>query len=146
MKAAIVKAAGSGATVALGLVLIVYLVADAASGPLLVTQPGTDSIEVIALGSVVAFTVLGGVVGLGLALFVNRRNWPTSTFIAVCVAALLLYGVVPFVAAEQTSTAIWLNAMHLAAAAPIIGLLARSLQDERSQPVITTTEPQRTTA
>ena len=67
-------------------------------------------------------------------------------FVAVCVAALALYGVVPFTAAEQTSTAIWLNAMHLAAAAPIISLLARSLADERNQPASTTTEPQRTTA
>jgi len=146
MKAGIAKAAGFGATVAVGLVLILYLVADAASGPLLVTQPGSDNIEEVALGTVVAFTVLGGVVGLGVALVVNRCNWPPWTFVAVCVAAFLLYGIVPFIAAEQISTAIWLNAMHLAAAAPIIGLLARSLADARNQPAITTTEPQRTTA
>ena len=146
MKAAIAKAAGLGTTAALVLVVITYLIADAASGPLLVTQPGSDSPEEIALGAVVAFTVLGGVVGLVLALVVNRRGWPPSTFIALCAAALLLYGVVPFAAAEQTSTAIWLNAMHVAAAAPIIGLLARSLADERNQPAITTNEAQRTTA
>ena len=146
MKAALAKAAGFGTAVALGLVLIVYLVADAASGPLLVTQPGSDDITEIALGAVVAFTVLGGAVGLGLALVVNRRSWPPSTFIAVCIAALALYAIVPFTAAEQTSTAIWLNAMHLAAAAPIIGLLARSLADERNQPAPSITEPQRTTA
>ena len=146
MKAALVKAAASGTAIALGLVLIVYLVADAVSGPLLVTQPGSDEITEIALGTVVAFTVLGGVVGLGLALVVNRRSWPPSTFVAVCIAALALYAIVPFIAAEQTSTAIWLNAMHLAAAAPIIGLLARSLADERNQPALSTTQPQRTTA
>lgn len=146
MKAALVKAAGFGTAIALGLVLIVYVVADAVSGPLLVTQPGSDDITEIALGAVVAFTVLGGAVGLGLALVVNWRSWPPSTFIAVCIAALALYAIVPFTAAEQTSTAIWLNAMHLAAAAPIIGLLARSLADERNQPAITTNQPQRTTA
>ena len=146
MNAALVKAAGFGTAIALGLVLIVYVVADAVSGPLLVTQPGSDDITEIALGAVVAFTVLGGAVGLGLALVVNRRSWPPSTFIAVCIAALALYAIVPFTAAEQTSTAIWLNAMHLAAAAPIIGLLARSLADERNQPAMTTTQPQRTTA
>ena len=146
MKAALVKAAGFGTAIALGLVLIVYLVADAVSGPLLVTQPGSDEITEIALGTVVAFTVLGGAVGLGLALVVNRRSWPPSTFVAVCIAALALYAIVPFIAAEQTSTAIWLNAMHLAAAAPIIGLLARSLADERIQPALSTTERQRTTA
>ena len=146
MKAALVKAAGFGTAIALGLVLIVYLVADAVSGPLLVTQPSSDEITEIALGAVVAFTVLGGAVGLGLALVVNRRGWPPSTFIAVCIAALALYAIVPFTAAEQTSTAIWLNAMHLAAAAPIISLLARSLTDERNQPALSTTQPQRTTA
>ncbi len=146
MHTAIAKAAGIGTTVALGLVVIVYLVADAASGPLLVTQPGSDDITEIALGAVVTFTVLGGAVGLGLALVVNRRSWPPSTFIAVCAGALGLYAIMPFTAAEQTSTAIWLNAMHLAAAAPIIGSLARSLSDQGNQPVITTTEPQRTTA
>ena len=146
MKAALVKAAGFGTAIALGLVLIVYVVADAVSGPLLVTQPSSDEITEIALGAVVAFTVLGGAVGLGLALVVNRRGWPPSTFIAVCIAALALYAIVPFTAAEQTSTAIWLNAMHLAAAAPIISLLARSLTDERNQPALSTTQPQRTTA
>ena len=146
MNAALVKAAGFGTAIALGLALIVFVVADAASGPLLVTQPGSDDITEIALGTVVAFTVLGGAVGLGLALVVNRRSWPPSTFVAVCIAALALYAIVPFIAAEQTSTAIWLNAMHLAAAAPIIGLLARSLADERNQPALSTTQPQRTTA
>ena len=110
MKAAIAKAARFGTTVALGLVLTTYLVADAASGPLLITQPGSDNAEEVALGAVLAFTVLGGAVGLGLALVVNRRRWPPSTFIAVCAAALALYGIVPFPVAEQTSTAIWLNA------------------------------------
>ena len=146
MKAAIAKAAGLGTTAALVLVVITYLIADAASGPLLVTQPGGDNAEEVAVGAVVAFTVLGGVVGLGLALVVSRRSWPASMFAAVCAAALLLYGVVPFTAAEQTSTAIWLNAMHVAAAVPIVGLLARSLADERNQPAITTNEAQRTTA
>lgn len=146
MKTTIVKAAGFGTAAALGLVLITYLIADAASGPLLVTQPGSDTVEKIALGAVVAFTVLGGAVGLGLALVVNRRSWAPSTFITVCVAALALYAIVPFTAAEQTSTAIWLNTMHVAAAAPIISLLARSLADERNQPALSITEPQRTTA
>ena len=146
MKATIAKAAGLGTTVALGLVLITYLIADAASGPLLITQPGGDSIEEVALGAVVMFTILGGTVGLGLALVVDRRSWPPSTFIAVCAGALALYAIVPFIAAEQASTAIWLNAMHVAAAAPIVGFLARSLADERNQPAISNTQPQRTTA
>ncbi|MDH4364794.1 MAG: hypothetical protein OEY70_12020 [Acidimicrobiia bacterium] len=80
-----------------------------------------------------------------MGLVVNRRCWPWLTFIAVCVAALALYAIVPFIAAEQTSTAIWVNAMHVAVATPIIRFLARSLAEERNEPRISTNEPQRST-
>lgn len=146
MKAPIARAGGLGTGIALGVVLVVYLIADAASGPLLVTQPGSDAADEVTLGAVLTFTVLGGVVGLGLALVVHRRRWSPSTFVAVCVAALVLYGIMPFVAAEQTSTAIWLNAMHLAAAVPIVGLLARSLADREQEPAISIPEAERATA
>ena len=53
--------------------------------------------------------------------------------------ALVMYGTVPFTAAEETTTAVWLNVMHVLAALPIVGLLARQLpvaraRTERRQP------------
>jgi len=129
MKSSIVKNGGMGISVALALVLVTYLVADAASGPLLVTQPGSDSPEAVPLAFALVFTLIGGAIGIGLAYVVNRFARPRITFVAVSLVALVLYGIMPFTAAEATSTAIWLNAMHVAAALPIVGLLARSLPE-----------------
>ena len=130
----------TGIAIAAVLVLVTYLLADAASGPLLVTQPGSDTPEEVPVAAVLVFTVLGGAIGIGLALVANRFRRPRTTFVNAAVVALLLYGIMPFAAAEATSTAIWLNAMHLAAAVPIIGLLARSLPAQRSDAAQVTTE------
>jgi len=132
MKSAIARQGGIGLIVALVLVAITYVAADAASGPLLVTQPGGDTPEAIPMGFALGFTVLGGAVGIGLAFLANRTGRPRITFVVVAAVALVLYGIMPFAAAEEASTAIWLNAMHLAAALPIVGLLARSLPDRRA--------------
>ncbi len=132
MNSAIAKQGGIGLIVALHVVAITYVAADAASGPLLVTQPGGDAPEAIPMGFALGFTVLGGAVGIGLAFLANRTGRPRITLVVAAAVALVLYGIVPFVAAEETSTAIWLNAMHLAAAVPIVGLLARSLPDRRA--------------
>lgn len=139
MKSAIAKQGGVGLIVALVLVAVTYLLADAASGSLLVTQPGSDTAEAVPLGLALLFTVLGGVFGIALAVLVNRLGRSRATFVTVAVVALALYGIMPFTAAEETSTAIWLNAMHLAAALPIVGFLARSLP-ERSASTRSATE------
>lgn len=131
MNSSVVKAGGIGIAVALVLVIVGFLVADAVSGPLTVTMPGSDSVEQISIAQVVVFTVLGGVAGIGLALAVRRLRRPRAAFVAVCAVALLLYGIMPFSAAEATSTAIWLNVLHVAAAVPIVGSLARQLPGEQ---------------
>ena len=52
-------------------------------------------------------------------------------FLAVSLLGLTLYGILAFVRAEETYTAIWLNAMHIAAAVPIVGGLMRLLPGQR---------------
>lgn len=128
----VMKAGAMGIAAALPLVLVVYLVADAVSGPLLVTQPGDDVAEEVPVGAALGFTALGGVVGIGLALVVARR-WSASTFVKICVVGLALYAVMPFVSAEEVATAIWLNVMHVAAAVPIVGLLARAIEQHHER-------------
>jgi len=115
--------------VALILVTVTYLIADATSGPLLVTQPGGDTPQAVPLAAALGFTAIGGAVGIGLAHVMNRLGRTRTTFIIATAVALVLYGIMPFTAAETTSTAIWLNVMHVAAAVPIVGLLARSLPE-----------------
>jgi hypothetical protein len=132
MNAALIKVGGIGIALALALVLVGYFAADAMSGPLLVTPPGGDSVAEVTIGQALMFTVLGGGVGIGLALGAQRLGRPQASFVAVCVVALVLYGIMPFAAAEETSTAIWLNILHLAAAVPIVGSLARQLPAERA--------------
>jgi peptidoglycan/LPS O-acetylase OafA/YrhL len=142
MKSETAKNGGVGIIVALALVLVTYLVGDAVSGPLLVTQPGSDTPDAVQLTQALVFTVVGGAVGIGLALVATRLGRPRTTFVAVSVVALGLYGIMAFVAADTTSTAVWLNAMHLAAALPIVGLLARSLPERRTSDR-SASEPQR---
>ncbi len=130
MDRTVLKAGVMGIAAALPLVLVVYLLADAVSGPLLVTQPGADVAEEVPLGAALGFTALGGVVGIGLALVVARR-WSASTFVKICVVALVVYAVMPFVSAEEVAAAIWLNVMHAVAAVPIVGLLGRAIEQQQ---------------
>jgi uncharacterized membrane protein len=109
------------------MVAVVYFIADAVSGPLTVTPPGGDGVEEVPISAAVTFTVLGGLVGVVLALLSTRLKRSVNVFTGICLVSLVLYGIAPFGAAESTSTAIWLNVMHLAAAIPIVGMLRQWL-------------------
>ena len=76
------------------------------------------------------FTVLGGVIGLGFALLAKRfLDNPVPAFLGICIVGLIVFGIFPFTAAEETATAIWLNVMHVMAAIPIVGSLTQALQN-----------------
>lgn len=115
-------------------VVVVFLIADAASGPLLAEQPGGDGVEEVPLGGAVFGTVIGGLVGTGLAVLASRTSRSVELFAGICVVALVLYGLFALSAADDTTTGIWLNVMHIAAAVPIVGLLARWLRERQSSP------------
>ena len=146
MNTSTTRAGGMAIAVALLLVLVFYLIADAVSGPLLVTQPGSDTPDEVPLGAALVFTVLGGGVGIVLSLIANRLRRPRFMFAAVSVAALVLYGILPFTAADEASTAIWLNVMHVAAAVHIIGLIARAHPSNREESKLSETRSQRIAA
>ena len=125
LKAAIVGVIGAVVAVA-----ITLLIADAVSGPLLVTAAGTDVAEEAPLAGAIMFTVLGGVIGLGIAALAKRfLGNPVPAFLGICIVGLIVFGIFPFTAAEETATAIWLNVMHVVAAIPIVGLLTQALQN-----------------
>ncbi len=131
MGTSLVRSALVGTIAAIVAVIVVLLVADAVSGPLLVATPGSDVAEEVPLGGAVIFTALGGLVGMLLAWATSRFGWSASVFLGVCLVALVLYGIPPFSAAEETATALWLNVMHIAAAIPIVGSLYRWLTGRR---------------
>lgn len=119
---------------ALALVAVVFALANATTDGLVVQMPGTGDIQQVGYGDTIVPTVLGGVVGALLAWATGRFvARPRVTFLAVCIGGLILYGIVPFTAAEEVSTGVWLNAMHVAAALPIVGGHARRLPAARPE-------------
>lgn len=131
----LLRSAIVGTGVAVLLVLAVYLVANLMDDPLMVEGPNGDS-QKVAIPSAVLFTVLAGVAGMALAVLTARTHRSTATFTAICLLGLVIYGSVPFLAAEATSTAIWLNVMHVAAAIPIVGTLTQWLRQRPPEPAI----------
>jgi len=135
--------AGISIVAALALVTIVFLIAQAATENLSVTPPGGDAVRDVGLGDALFFTVVGGIVGTALAWAMNRfLARPRMAFLVTCLVGLGLYGIVPFAAAEETATGVWLNLMHLAVAVPVVGGLAMYLPDAsalaRSTPRLST--------
>lgn len=125
----LLRPAAIGAAIALVGVVVVYLVADAAGEPFTVTSGGRS--QAVPLTAVIMFTLLGAVIGLLVAVVASRLRRPRAVFLVVTVVALVLYAFAPFAAADRTSTAIWLNVLHLVAFAAIVPLLARALPATR---------------
>jgi hypothetical protein len=118
-----------GTGIAIVAVASVYLLANEVAGPLVVVGAGE-----IGVGDVVGFTILGGTVGAVLTYVVGRfSRRPRMALLAVTLIALAGYAVVPFTAAETTTTAIWLNVFHVVVAIPVIRMLIRYLPKNRSQ-------------
>lgn len=124
----LLRPAAIGTALAAVGVAVVHLLATALGDPLAVTPTGTP--QPVPLAFAVVLTVVGGVVGYVLALLARRAGRPRTVFLAVTLVALVLYAFAPFGAAP-TSTALWLNLMHLVAAAGILPLLARALPATR---------------
>ena len=112
----------------IGVVLTLFI-ADAVSGPLMVTPPGSDAPEELLLDAAIPATVIGGLAGLGLAAACARLLGAkaATAFLAICAFGLVAYGVLSFTAAEELATGVWLNVMHVVAAIPIVGLLHRQI-------------------
>jgi hypothetical protein len=120
-------AAGTG--IAIVAVASVYLLAHEVAGPLVVAGAGE-----VGVGDVISFTILGGTVGAVLTYVVGRfSRRPRMALLAVTLIALAGYAVVPFTAAETTTTAIWLNVFHVVVAIPVIGMLIRYVPKNRPQ-------------
>lgn len=122
------KSALFGTIAALVVVTVTALIADAVSGPLMVTSPGADAPEELAVGAALAATVIGGIAGLGLAALCKRFvAEPIPVFVGICIVGLVGYGIFSFTATETVAVGVWLNVMHVVAAVPIVGLLAGAI-------------------
>lgn len=113
-------------------VMSTYLLARTFGSDLLVAGPGGSSVEVTP-GSIAGMTVFGGTVAVALTWAFGR--WapkPRAAFLTTTLVGLAAYAAVPFAAAESATTALWLNAFHLAVAMPVLTTLGRRLPKERT--------------
>jgi hypothetical protein len=127
--ASLLRPAALGTALAAVGVAAVHLLATALGDPLTVTTAGAPM--AVPLVAAVLFTVLGGAVGYGLALLARRVARPRAVFLGVTLVALALFAIPPFGATGSVGTALWLNAMHLVAAAGVLPPLARALPAAR---------------
>jgi hypothetical protein len=117
-----------GSVIGLIAVIVVFLIADAISGPLMANDPSGEMADV-PLGGAIFGVVIGALVGTGLAFLLRNAGNAANIFSGICLVALVLYGIYAFVQADDAVTGIWLNVMHIAAAVPIAGLLDVWLQN-----------------
>ncbi len=103
-------------------VTIVFVAARATGDQLRVT-PEFSSAPASSAGfmTVAGATLTLGLLSLVVAGFVGRFvPRPRLVLLGGAVIGLAGYGVLAFVKADTTATALWLNIMHLAAAVPIV--------------------------
>jgi len=105
---------------AIVLVTIVWLVARATGDDLRVKAPGQDAHEKMMIFLPAFATLTAGLVGALIAWLLRRRPNGRTIFLALVVIVLIFEGIQAFVATESNGTAIWLNLMHVLAAAVIV--------------------------
>jgi Family of unknown function (DUF6069) len=106
--------------------LVVWVIAVPITGAdLRATVAGTEQ-EVVAVAVVISALVQGGVGWAVLALLERFLGRARTIWLIVAVLVLVLAGVNAATAAVDTETAVWLNVMHLAVAAVLVPVLART--------------------
>lgn len=103
---------------------IVFFVATQVSGALIVTMDGEMALT---FAQPLIFTLLLGILGGNAVGYVSLRTaQPRRTWITLTIAALILYGVPPFLSAGVV-TALWFNVMHAVAGLILIPAVASVL-------------------
>ena len=124
----IVKSAAIAALLAAIVNTIVFYIATAVSGDLVVLMPAEETLTVY---QPFIFTAMLGIVGSLIVSFIAQRTAnPRRTWVLSTVIAVTLYGLPPFLSAGIT-TAIWFNVMHAVAALFIIPAIAKELPEHK---------------
>lgn len=126
-----IRTVAIGLGTALILVTLTWVIARATGDDLRVKAPGQDSHERMMIYVPAFATLIAGLVGALIAWLLRHRPNGRTIFLALAVLVLIFEGVQAFTATTSNGTAIWLNAMHLVAAAAIVPaylrLFARSV-------------------
>jgi hypothetical protein len=124
----IAKSAAIAALLAAIVNTIVFYVATAISGDLVVLMPAEETLTVF---QPFVFTAMLGIVGSLMVSFIAQRTAnPRRTWVLSTIIAVTLYGLPPFLSAGIT-TAIWFNVMHAVAALFIIPAVAKQLPESK---------------
>lgn len=124
----VAKSAAIAALLAAIVNTIVFYVATAISGDLVVLMPAEETLTVF---QPFVFTAMLGIVGSLMVSFIAQRTAnPRRTWVLSTIIAVTLYGLPPFLSAGIT-TAIWFNVMHAVAALFIIPAVAKELPESK---------------
>jgi hypothetical protein len=124
----IAKSAAIAALLAAIVNTIVFYIATAISGDLVVLMPAEETLTVF---QPFIFTAMLGIVGSLMVSFIAQRTAnPRRTWVLSTIIAVTLYGLPPFLSAGIT-TAIWFNVMHAVAALFIIPAVAKQLPESK---------------
>ena len=124
----IAKSAAIAALLAAIVNTIVFYIATAISGDLIVLMPAEETLTVF---QPFIFTAMLGIVGSLMVSFIAQRTAnPRRTWVLSTIIAVTLYGLPPFLSAGIT-TAIWFNVMHAVAALFIIPAVAKQLPESK---------------
>jgi hypothetical protein len=124
----VAKSAAIAALLAAIVNTIVFYVATAISGDLVVLMPAEETLTVF---QPFVFTAMLGIVGSLMVSFIAQRTAnPRRTWVLSTIIAVTLYGLPPFLSAGIT-TAIWFNVMHAVAALFIIPAVAKQLPESK---------------
>lgn len=102
------------------LVTVVWVVARATGDDMRVTSFNQDSPETMPFFLPALVTLIDGVVAAAAVLLLRRRAVGRTIFLVLAVLVLIFSGFQAFAATDSDGTAIWLNAMHVVAAAVIV--------------------------
>jgi hypothetical protein len=124
----IAKSAAIAALLAAIVNTIVFFIATAISGDLVVLMPAEETLTVF---QPFVLTAMLGIVGSLIVSFIAQRTAnPRRTWVLSTIIAVTLYGLPPFLSAGIT-TAIWFNVMHAVAALFIIPAVAKELPESK---------------
>ena len=104
--------------------VVLYVLARGLGSPLRLVSSGRTL--TVSAGSVVAFSILGSLAGLVVAMMATHSTRPRTVFVAIAGAGTTLSLLGPMSAAPFR-TAVWLVPMHLVVGAAALSLLGRSL-------------------
>jgi lysylphosphatidylglycerol synthetase-like protein (DUF2156 family) len=107
--------------------LVVWVIAGPIAGAdLRAAVPGGGEQEIIAVAVVVSALLQGGIGWAVLALLERFLARALTIWLVIAVVVLVGAGIWAAVSALNTETAVWLNVMHVAVAAVLVPVLART--------------------